>query len=119
MKLSARNVLPGKIVSIKKGPISSLVVIEVAPGVKLTSTITADAAKELKLAKGKAEIRKELKRIEKVFNDGGFIPHGDHRIPEDVPYENYKYYTMEKLKMMGWKDWDIKSVFPLREMKQQ
>ena len=54
MKLSARNVLPGKIVSIKKGPISSLVVIEVAPGVKLTSTITADAAKELKLAKGKA-----------------------------------------------------------------
>jgi molybdopterin-binding protein len=54
MKLSARNVLPGKIVSIKKGPISSLVVIEVAPGVKLTSTITADAAKELKLAKGKS-----------------------------------------------------------------
>jgi len=53
MKLSARNVLPGKVVSIKKGPISSLVVIEIAPGVKLTSSITADAAKDLKLAKGK------------------------------------------------------------------
>ena len=53
MKLSARNVLPGKIVSVKKGPISSLVVIEIAPGVKLTSSITADAANELKLAKGK------------------------------------------------------------------
>jgi molybdopterin-binding protein len=53
MKLSARNVLPGKIVSVKKDPISSLVVIEIAPGVKLTSTITADAANELKLAKGK------------------------------------------------------------------
>ena len=54
MKLSARNVLPGKIISVKKGPISSLVVIEIAPGVKLTSSITADAAKELKLVKGKS-----------------------------------------------------------------
>jgi len=53
MKLSARNVLPGKVISIKKGPISSLVVIEVAPGIKLTSSITADAAKDLKLTKGK------------------------------------------------------------------
>jgi molybdopterin-binding protein len=52
MKLSARNVLAGKIVSVKKGPISSLVVIEVAPGVKLTASVTADAAKQLKLAKG-------------------------------------------------------------------
>ena len=54
MKISARNVLPGKIVSVKKGPISSLVVIEVAPGVKLTASITAEAVKELKLAKGTA-----------------------------------------------------------------
>lgn len=54
MKLSARNVLPGKVVSLKKGPISSLVVIEVAPGVRLTASVTAEAAKELKLAKGKA-----------------------------------------------------------------
>ena len=54
MKLSARNVLPGKIVSIKKGPISSLVVIEIAPGVKLTASITSEAVKELKLAKGKS-----------------------------------------------------------------
>jgi molybdopterin-binding protein len=53
MKLSARNVLPGKIVSVRKGPINSLVVIEIAPGVRLTSTITADSAKELKLGKGK------------------------------------------------------------------
>lgn len=52
MKLSARNVLPGKVLSIKKGPISSLVVIEIAPGVKLTSVVTADAATELKLKKG-------------------------------------------------------------------
>ena len=52
MKLSARNVLPGKVVSVKKGPISSLVVLEIAPGVKLTSVVTANAATELKLKKG-------------------------------------------------------------------
>lgn len=54
MKLSARNVLPGKIVSVKKGPVSSLVVIEIAPGIQLTSTVTADAVSELKLKKGAA-----------------------------------------------------------------
>ncbi len=52
MKLSARNILPGKVVAVKKGPISSLVVLEVAPGVRLTSVVTADAATELKLKKG-------------------------------------------------------------------
>ena len=54
MKISARNILPGKIISVKKGPISSLVVIEIAPGVKLTASITAEAVKELRLAKGKS-----------------------------------------------------------------
>lgn len=54
MKLSARNVLPGKVLSIKKGPISTLVKLEIAPGVAISSVITADAAKELKLAKGKS-----------------------------------------------------------------
>ena len=52
MKLSARNVLPGKVVSVKKGPISSLVVLEIAPEVKLTSVVTANASSELKLKKG-------------------------------------------------------------------
>jgi len=52
MKLSARNVLPGKVISVKKGPISSLVVLEIAPGVKLTSVVTANATAELKLKKG-------------------------------------------------------------------
>ena len=52
MKLSARNVLPGKIVLVKKGPVSSLVVIEIAPGVKITSSVTANAVTDLKLKKG-------------------------------------------------------------------
>lgn len=53
MKISARNILPGKVASIKKGPISSLIVLEIAPGVKITSSITSESVKELKLAKGK------------------------------------------------------------------
>ncbi|MFA6961987.1 MAG: TOBE domain-containing protein [Opitutaceae bacterium] len=52
MKLSARNVIPGKVISIKKGPVSSLIVIEIAPGVNLTSSVTSSAVTDLKLKKG-------------------------------------------------------------------
>lgn len=62
------------------------------------------------LALGKEAILKELKRVEKVVEDGGYIPHGDHRIPEDVPYENYKYYIREKLSMLGWQKYDIERI---------
>jgi molybdopterin-binding protein len=52
MKLSARNVLKGKVKSLKKGPISSLVVLEIAPGIEIVSTITAESSANLKLKKG-------------------------------------------------------------------
>jgi len=71
------------------------------------------------LAKSRADILKELKRIEKTFEEGAFIPHGDHRIPQDVPYDNYKYYVREKLAMMGWKKGDIAAVWPLRNLEEQ
>ena len=54
MKLSARNILKGKIVKITKGPLNTLVELQIAPGVNVSSVITSEAAKELKLAKGKA-----------------------------------------------------------------
>lgn len=53
MKLSARNVLRGKVVNITRGAVNSVVVIEIAPGVQLTSVVTAEAVSELDLAKGK------------------------------------------------------------------
>lgn len=53
MKLSARNILQGKVTSIKKGPVSTTVTLQIAPGVAITSSITSEGAKELKLAKGK------------------------------------------------------------------
>ncbi len=69
---------------------------------------------KFEFSKGRREILAELKRVEKVFEEGGFIPHGDHRIPEDVSYDNYKYYVREKLSMMGWSSEDIRGVWPLR-----
>ena len=53
MKLSARNVLRGKVVKVTKGAINSLVVLEIAPGIEINSVVTGEAVKELKLAKGK------------------------------------------------------------------
>ena len=52
MKLSARNVIKGKIKSVKKGPISTLVVLEIAPKVEIVSVITSEGAGSLKLKKG-------------------------------------------------------------------
>lgn len=54
MKISARNILKGKVKSIKKGPVSSVVVLEIAPRVEITASITTDSAAGLKLAKGRA-----------------------------------------------------------------
>ena len=53
MKLSARNVLKGKVLRITKGAVNSLVVVEVAPGVRLSSIVTGEAVRELGLVKGK------------------------------------------------------------------
>ena len=52
MKLSARNILKGKIKSVKAGPVSSLVVLQIAPGVEIVSSITSESSKGLKLKKG-------------------------------------------------------------------
>jgi len=53
MKLSARNILKGKIIRITKGPLNTLVVLQIAPDITIKSVITTEAAEELQLAKGK------------------------------------------------------------------
>ena len=52
MKISARNIIPGKVTSLKKGPVSSSVTLEIAPGIEIVSSITSDSAASLKLKKG-------------------------------------------------------------------
>jgi len=53
MRLSARNVLKGKIKTVKAGAVNSEIVIEVAPGVEVVSIITKESADSLQLAPGK------------------------------------------------------------------
>ena len=52
MKLSARNVLPGKVVTIKEGPVSTEVTLEIAPGLQIVSSITTASARSLALEEG-------------------------------------------------------------------
>lgn len=52
MKISARNVLPGTIVSIVRGPVTTEVTLEIAPGVQIVSTITSNSADSMQLKEG-------------------------------------------------------------------
>lgn len=52
MKLSARNVLPGRIISLTKGATTSHVKIELAPSLIVTSSITNEAVDDLALKVG-------------------------------------------------------------------
>ena len=53
MKLSARNVLKGRVVAITPGAVNVEVVLEIAPGVQVVSIITKSSAESLGLAVGK------------------------------------------------------------------
>ena len=53
MKLSARNVLKGRVVAITPGAVNVEVIIEIAPGVQVVSIITKSSAESLGLAVGK------------------------------------------------------------------
>ncbi len=52
MKVSARNLIPGKIKTLTHGAVNSEVVIEVAPGVEITSIITKHSAEAMGLKEG-------------------------------------------------------------------
>ena len=53
MKVSARNTLPGVVKQVKPGAVNAEVTLELAPGLTIVSIITLEAAKSLKLKKGK------------------------------------------------------------------
>ena len=52
MKISARNMIRGKISNVKLGPVSAEITINVAPGIDIVSVISAASAQELGLAVG-------------------------------------------------------------------
>ena len=53
------------------------------------------------LARDKAAIDRELEAKMPLASQGGFIPHLDHSIPHDVPYENFAYYWERKKELLG------------------
>ena len=53
------------------------------------------------LIAGKHAILAEVKRLERLVADGGYIPHVDHRVPPDVTLENYRYYLKVKREAFG------------------
>ena len=71
------------------------------------------------LSKTKKEILDEIRKLAPLVEEGGFIPGVDHRTPQDVSYENYKYYIREKLAMLGWSDLDVAKVWPLHGVESQ
>lgn len=52
MKLSARNVIKGKVVEIKRGAVAAQVRVDIGGGNVLTSMITVDAVDDLGLQQG-------------------------------------------------------------------
>ena len=54
MKISARNVLQGKVVKVVEGAVNSEITLEIGPGVEIVSIITKASAESLGLAEGKA-----------------------------------------------------------------
>lgn len=54
MKLSARNVIAGKVVAVTKGATTAHIKIEIAPGRLITSSITNEAVDDLDIKVGDA-----------------------------------------------------------------
>ena len=54
MQLSARNILKGKVKQVTHGAVESEIVLELAPGVEIVSTITKSSAERMRLKPGDA-----------------------------------------------------------------
>jgi len=52
MKISARNQIPGIVKMIKKGPVNTEVIIAVAGGSEIVSSITTHSAEKMNLREG-------------------------------------------------------------------
>jgi molybdate transport system regulatory protein len=53
MKISARNVLSGKVASIKPGTVNDEIIVKLAGGDEIVAVITKESSRSLKLSKNK------------------------------------------------------------------
>jgi Uroporphyrinogen decarboxylase (URO-D) len=54
------------------------------------------------MAKGGKVIEEEMKRIDPVIQDGGYIPGCDHGVPSDVSWPDFVAYVKMLAKATGW-----------------
>jgi uroporphyrinogen decarboxylase len=66
-----------------------------------TALALAGGIDKRELAKGRAEIDRELERRRPLVESGGFIPHVDHAVPPDVSLDNFRYYLERKRRLLG------------------
>jgi uroporphyrinogen decarboxylase len=59
------------------------------------------------LAQAKTDIESEILRLAPLVEEGGFIGFCDHRVPPDVPYDNYLFY-LEKVRKIWGKDLNLR-----------
>lgn len=52
MKISARNVIKGKVVDVKTGPINARILVDIGGRNVISSVVTAEAVGDLELAQG-------------------------------------------------------------------
>lgn len=64
----------------------------------------------------KEEVLAELIRLTPLLEDGGFIPFCDHRVPEYVPFDAYRYYEREKLAMLGFSGAEVAEIEAVRDL---
>lgn len=63
--------------------------------------LLAGGVDKTQLIAGKESIDAEIERIRPLVEQGGYVPHVDHRVPPDVTYENYLYYLKLKRETFG------------------
>jgi uroporphyrinogen decarboxylase len=69
---------------------------QIYPGIRMMGGFD-----KVMLLEGKAAIKKEFKRLKPLVDEGGFIPHVDHRVQADVTYKDYLYYLEVKRDFFG------------------
>jgi len=66
------------------------------------------------LAQSKAAIEAEVRRLTPLVEEGGYIGFCDHRVPPDVPLENYVFY-LKMVRTLWGKDIDLKPMGQLED----
>jgi len=51
-----------------------------------------------------------FRELEPAIQEGGFIPHIDHRCPDGVDFEMYRYYVWEKCHFLGMSKEEIEQI---------